>query len=86
MVAVTSEAYPSLPALEAVTGGNPRSRGSAGRRNWIVQSTDPPQWRTILHVVTVSRPTPLRRRSLPLLLAGVDFRLKIHIRFCRAYA
>ena len=26
------------------------------------------------------------RRSLPLLLAGVDFRLKIHIRFCRAYA
>ena len=31
---------------------------------------------------TVSRPTPLRRSSLlPLLLAGVDFRLKIHIRF-----
>ena len=25
-------------------------------------------------------------QSLPLLLAGVDFRLKIHIRFCRAYA
>ena len=37
-------------------------------------------------VVTVSRPTQLRGRGLPLLLAGVDFRLKIHIRFCRAYA
>ena len=35
---------------------------------------------------TVSRPTPLRRRGLPLQIAGVDFRLKIHIRFCRAYA
>ena len=28
----------------------------------------------------------LRRMSLPLQIAGVDFRLKIHIRFCRAYA
>ena len=35
---------------------------------------------------TVSRPIHVRRRGLPLQIAGVDFRLKIHIRFCRAYA
>ena len=39
-----------------------------------------------LQVGTVSRPTQLRRMSLPMQIAGVDFRLKIHIRLCRAYA
>ena len=40
--------------------------------------SEPPSYQLIL--------TSDRRMSLHLLLAAVDFRLKIHIRFCRAYA